>query len=278
MAGEPDIRQVIAFPKVSSGSDPLTGRADPDAGRGPATSSASRLFRGKESFEPRSEMPDRRGSRFVLEALFLVGLAVAVTLAKLDALEIAGVMLLGWLVVAMLEWAAWRGEPHYGSGLPPRYYVPNVKLPPAQPLEQVRVGYPEAHRDEAPTWIASAALREEVLGEWPHATPLPVELPAEPEEEQGGPDAEPWAPVALPAVLGGEEARPGAGDGANGRRARAWRRALQPRPAGRPAAAPAVRPGRHGCTAGCRRPGSPRRGTSASGPGESAGVAVSRLG
>ncbi len=147
-------------------------------------------------------MPDRRGSRFVLEALFLVGLAVAVTLAKLDALEIAGVMLLGWLVVAILEWAAWRGEPHYGSGLPPRYYVPNVKLPPAQPLEQVRVGYPEAHRDEAPTWIASAALREEVLGEWPHATPLPVELPAEPEDEPHSPDAEPWAPVVLPAVLG----------------------------------------------------------------------------
>jgi hypothetical protein len=146
-------------------------------------------------------MPDRRGSRFVLEALFLVGLAVAVTLAKLDALEIAGVMLLGWLVVAILEWAAWRGEPHYGSGLPPRYYVPNVNLPPAQPLEQVRVGYPEAHRDEAPTWIASAALREEVLGEWPHATPLPVELPPEQEEEQHGPGAESWAPVVLPAVL-----------------------------------------------------------------------------
>ena len=33
MAGEPDIRQVIAFPKVSSGSDPLTGAptAMPDA-------------------------------------------------------------------------------------------------------------------------------------------------------------------------------------------------------------------------------------------------------
>ncbi len=143
-------------------------------------------------------MADRRGSRFVLEVLFLVGLAVAVTLAKLDALEIAGVMLLGWLVVAILEWAAWRGEPHYGSGLPPRYYVPKVNLPPAQPLEQVRVGYPEAQRDEAPTWIASAALREEVLGEWPHAAPLPVELPAEPKAEQSEP--EPWAPVVLPAV------------------------------------------------------------------------------
>ena len=112
-------------------------------------------------------MPDRRGSRFVLEALFLVALAVGLTLAKLTALEIAGVMFLGWVIVATLEWAAWRGEPHYGSGLPPRYYVPRLNLPPAQPLEQVATGYPEAARDEAPTWIASAALREEMLGEWP---------------------------------------------------------------------------------------------------------------
>jgi len=29
IAGEPDIRQVIAFPKVSSGSDPLTGAPTP---------------------------------------------------------------------------------------------------------------------------------------------------------------------------------------------------------------------------------------------------------
>jgi hypothetical protein len=163
-------------------------------------------------------MTDRRGSRFALEALFLVGLAVAVTLAKLDPLEIAGVMLLGWLVVALLEWAAWRGRPHYGSGLPPRYYVPNVNLPPAQPLEQVQVGYPEAHRDEAPTWIASAALREEVLGEWPHATPLPVELPAElpaelppePEDEQPDHEAEQWAPVALPDVREDPDPEPAA--------------------------------------------------------------------
>jgi hypothetical protein len=145
-------------------------------------------------------MSDRRGSRFVLEVLFLVGLAVAVTLAKLDALEIAGVMLLGWLIVAILEWAAWRGEPHFGSGLPPRYYVPDVNLPPAQPLEQVRVGYPEARRDEAPTWIASAALREEVLGGWPHPEPLPVELPAEAGAKQSVPDADPWTAVGLPAV------------------------------------------------------------------------------
>ena len=36
MAGEPDIRQVIAFPKVSSGSDPLTGAPTPMPRGGPA--------------------------------------------------------------------------------------------------------------------------------------------------------------------------------------------------------------------------------------------------
>ena len=36
MAGEPDIRQVIAFPKVSSGSDPLTGAPTPMPRRGAA--------------------------------------------------------------------------------------------------------------------------------------------------------------------------------------------------------------------------------------------------
>ena len=112
-------------------------------------------------------MPDHRGSRFALEVLFLLALAVGLTLAELQPLEIGGVMLLGWLIVAALEWAAWRDEPHYGSGLPPRYYVPTVNLPPARPLEQVPAGYPEAQRDEAPTWIASAALRAEMLGEWP---------------------------------------------------------------------------------------------------------------
>ena len=131
-------------------------------------------------------MTDRRGSRFVLEVLFLLALTVALTLANLSALEIAGIMLLGWVIVAVLEWVAWREEPHYGSGLPPRYYVPQVSLPPAQPLEQVEAGYPEA-RDEAPTWIASPALRAEMLGEWPVAAP-----PASETAEDTEADLDPW--------------------------------------------------------------------------------------
>src|SRR3954454_8690264 len=120
-------------------------------------------------------MLDSRGSRFALEVLFLVALAIVLALADLRPIEIGGIMLVGWVIVAALEWAAWREEPHYGSGLPPRYYIPQVSLPPAQPLEQVPGGYPEA-RDEAPTWIASAALREEMLGDWPVA-PKPVSQP-----------------------------------------------------------------------------------------------------
>jgi hypothetical protein len=133
-------------------------------------------------------MTDRRGSRFVLEVLFLLALTVALTLANLSPLEIAGIMLIGWVIVAVLEWVAWREEPHYGSGLPPRYYVPQVSLPPAQPLEPVSAGYPEA-RDEAPTWIASPSLRAEMLGEWPVAAP-PVSSP--PGEEEPFVDPDPW--------------------------------------------------------------------------------------
>jgi hypothetical protein len=170
-------------------------------------------------------MTDRRGSRFALEVLFLVALAVAVTVAELRDVVIAGVMLLGWALVAGVEWAAWRNEPHYSSGLPPRWYVPRVDLPPAQPLEQVTSGYPESHRDEAPTWIAPAELREEVLGEWPVVAPLerpeepaPASEPRpEPEPDlepeplppaAAEPEPDPWAVVELPPAPDAPETQP----------------------------------------------------------------------
>src|SRR6478672_62912 len=133
-------------------------------------------------------MPDHRGSRFALEVLFLVALAVGLTLAELDPLEIGGIMLLGWLIVAALEWAAWRDEPHYGSGLPPRYYVPTVNLPPARPLDQVPAGYPEAQRDEAPSIEPPVALPPPLVEVEPLPEPLPEPQPLpepEPEPEPG---------------------------------------------------------------------------------------------
>lgn len=112
-------------------------------------------------------MPGRRGFRFALEGLYLVALAAALAFTTLSAAAIVGVMLVGWALVVSVEWAAAAAQPHYGAGLPPRWRVPALALPPAQPLEQVAMGYPEPELDEAATWIASAALREELLGEWP---------------------------------------------------------------------------------------------------------------
>src|SRR5213076_2424322 len=62
-------------------------------------------------------------------------------------------------------------------------------------LEQVPTGYPEANRDEAPTWIASPALRAEVLGEWPVAAPSH-------DEPEAADD--PWNVRELPAAPLGE--------------------------------------------------------------------------
>jgi hypothetical protein len=120
---------------------------------------------------------ERRALRFLVEALFLGALAAALVVADLDPLWIAGVMLLGWIVVAFYEWAATRELPHYGRGLPPRYYVPQIALPPPRQLDQLRSGYPAAGPDDQATWIATPAMRAEALADWP-VNPVAGPLPA----------------------------------------------------------------------------------------------------
>jgi hypothetical protein len=51
------------------------------------------------------------GLRFVLEALFLIALAVAAGLAELRPTTIVLVMGAAWLLVALIEWLAWRESP-----------------------------------------------------------------------------------------------------------------------------------------------------------------------
>jgi hypothetical protein len=111
-------------------------------------------------------MSERRALRLLVEVAFLAALAAALTFADLAPFETVGVMVLGWLLVVVFEWGAWRGRPHFGSGLPPRWYLPRVTLPPPRPLEQFSAGYPAAEAGaDAPTWIASPAM----LAEWPVA-------------------------------------------------------------------------------------------------------------
>jgi hypothetical protein len=115
-------------------------------------------------------MGARHGRRFLLEVLYLLGLAAALAFSDLHAYVIVAAMAVGWLLVAGIEWAAFRNLPHFAAGEPPRWRMPRIELPPPRPLEQLAPAYPGAPRDEAVTWIASAELREELLGEWPVAS------------------------------------------------------------------------------------------------------------
>ena len=55
-------------------------------------------------------MTDGFAPRFILEAAFLVLLALAAGLAELGTIWIVAVMVVGWLLVAIVEWLAWRSE------------------------------------------------------------------------------------------------------------------------------------------------------------------------
>jgi hypothetical protein len=111
-------------------------------------------------------MPSHSARRFLLEVLFLAGVAAALTFAELRPAAIIALMAVAWVVVALLEWTSWLDEPHYGRGLPPRYYVPHVALPPPVAVEQGEPAYPILPVvDDEPTFVAST--QEWGLAEWP---------------------------------------------------------------------------------------------------------------
>lgn len=50
------------------------------------------------------------GLRFAVEVAFLALLALAAGLAELETQWIIAVMVVGWILVALVEWLAWRSE------------------------------------------------------------------------------------------------------------------------------------------------------------------------
>lgn len=99
--------------------------------------------------------------------IFLAGVAAALTYADLRPAAIIALMAAAWAVVALLEWTAWLDEPHYGRGLPPRYYVPHVALPPPLGVEQGEP-YPVLPAvDDEPTFIASTQEWAIDVANWP---------------------------------------------------------------------------------------------------------------
>ena len=160
-----------------------------------------------------------RALRFVFEVALLVALAVLLGLADVRPLAIVAVMALAWLIVVLVEWIAWTDVPHYGSGFPPRYYLPRTPLPPPRPIEQSAPpgGYPWQRQPEAATWIAPAGMTAEAIGAWPVAiAPAEVEVELavavtaepslapepqpEPEFAPLGAEDDPWHVQQLPAA------------------------------------------------------------------------------
>jgi hypothetical protein len=55
------------------------------------------------------------GPRFVLEAVFLVALAIGAGIAQLSAGAIVAVMAVGWLLVSLFELAVWAEGPRFSA-------------------------------------------------------------------------------------------------------------------------------------------------------------------
>src|SRR4051812_1659662 len=139
-------------------------------------------------------MPARHGSRFALEAGFLILLAVLAGLADLRWQAIVLVMGIAWLLIALLEWAFWRDGPRVSRGH--AAWSPPVALPPAPPVHVEPPPLPAPPpREEATRIIEPGELAEaeEAPGivETDAVVAEPEPEPEEPEqlEEEPGPEA-----------------------------------------------------------------------------------------
>jgi hypothetical protein len=122
-------------------------------------------------------MPAAIGPRFVLEAGFLILLAAVVGLADLSPALIILVMTVGWLLVALIEYFAWRQSP----GFPAAQSIVTADAPPTVREEVV---------EDVPPPPPPATVREEVVEERAPPPP-PSPPPAEEETIVAPPEAEP---------------------------------------------------------------------------------------
>jgi hypothetical protein len=119
-------------------------------------------------------MPAALGPRFVLEAGFLILLAVVVGLADLSPAMIVLVMAVGWLLVALIEYFAWRQL----AGFPTLQRYATAEAPRAPSVHQ------EVAEDIAPPPPPPQEEVEDIV------PPPPVPPPAEEETIVAPPEAE----------------------------------------------------------------------------------------
>ncbi len=106
-------------------------------------------------------MPGGLGPRFAIEAGFLIVLAVGAGLADLRPAIIVLVMGIAWVLVALIEWAAWREGPRPPRSAPQRPFFATMET--AAPFTpDDNKPYPLEHAGEAEaTWIVPVTEHEE---------------------------------------------------------------------------------------------------------------------
>lgn len=117
------------------------------------------------------------GLRFALEAAFLIVLAVIAGLAELRPTTIVLVMGAAWLLVAAIEWLAWREAPRMtrreAVALPPPEPVP-----PAQEAEPRRRFWQRRRAHEPPAAAEQPSVVSVAAGEDTQGLGPPEEQPA----------------------------------------------------------------------------------------------------
>ena len=96
-------------------------------------------------------MPEGLGSRFALEAAFLIVLAVVAGLADLRPLLIVAVMAGAWAIVSVIEWLAWRA-----GSRPFMPVAPPLEEPKPAPVEDILVPEEELHQEPLTTVMPPA--------------------------------------------------------------------------------------------------------------------------
>ena len=99
-------------------------------------------------------MPAALGPRFVLEAGFLILLAVVVGFADLRPALIILVMAVAWLLVSLIEYFAWRQGPRFGTL---RRFGP-AEPAPADVMEEVVEEAPPPPPQSAPSPVCGSSL------------------------------------------------------------------------------------------------------------------------
>jgi outer membrane biosynthesis protein TonB len=126
-------------------------------------------------------MPSAVGPRFVLEAGFLVLLAVVVAFADLDPPLIILVMAVGWLLVSLIEYFAWRQAQALAmSGFEAAGPVPEMR---EEVVEDVPPPPPPPEREEVVEDIPPPPPATPVEEETIVAPPAAEAPPTEPEPE-----------------------------------------------------------------------------------------------